>query len=230
MKKIFIISCMVVLSYTALSQQIIKKNAELGDFVTLLGAAGYEIFSYDISEMLNERYDIVVVKKEFSAGKEIESSNLIRVSNKRILTEFPESQWQKIIDEGRIIDTKTQAIAHAEKISFGFYPSGNDSTKHMQIDVPEFMRSTKIIFKLRGLTQKESDKLLFFYHTRPFKMTAFKEDEFIPLILLGSGWYDERFNVFRFCGEREIEPDMSSEILKDVPHHYIVGVKFVKKQ
>ena len=221
---------MLVLSCTAFGQQVKSKNVELDDMISVLGAAGYEFFIYDISEMLNERYNIVFVKKEFSAGKEIESSNLTTVSNKRLLTEFPESQWQKIIDEGRVIDPKTQAISHAEKISFGFYPSGNDSTKNMQINVPGFMSMNKITFQLRGLTTKDSEKMMFFYHTRPFRIKAFQEDEFIPLILLGSGWYDERFNVFRFCGEREIEPDMSSEILKDVPHHYVVGIKFVKRQ
>ena len=221
---------MLVLSYTAFGQQIKSKNVELDDLISLLGVAGYELFNYDISEMLNERYNIVFVKKEFSAGKEIESSNLTTVSNKRLLTEFPESQWQELIDAGRVIDPKTQAISHAEKISFGFYPSGNDSTKLMQVNVPGFMSMNKITFQMRGLTLKDSEKMMFFYNTRPFKIKEFQEDEFIPLILLGSGWYDERFNVLRFCGEREIEPDMSSEILKDVPHHYVVGVKFVKRQ
>ena len=230
MKKIFIISCALVLSYAAFGQKIKSKNVELDDLITLLGASGYELFNFDVTEMLNERYDIVFVKKEFSAGKEIESSTLTMVSNKRILTELPESRWQEIIDEGRVIDPKTQAIAHVEKFTFGFYPSSNDSTKTMQLRVPGFVTYGRITFKLRGLPTKDSDKLVFFYHTRPFKLSVFKEDEFIPLILLGSSWYDEQFDVFRFCGESEIEPDMSSEILKDVPHHYIVGVKFVKKQ
>ena len=221
---------MLVLSCTAFGQQIKSKNVELDDFITLLGASGYEIFSYDITEMLNERYDIVFVKKEFSAGKEIESSNFTMVPNKRLLTDIPESFRQKLIDEGRVIDPKTQAIAHAEKFSFGFHPSGNDSTKLMLINVPDFIMQPRITFKLRGLPVKDSDKLFFSYHTRPFKMKAFKENEFIPLVLFGSVWYDERFDVYRFCGEREIEPDMSSEILKDVPHYYVIGVKFVKKQ
>jgi len=222
--------CGVMLTCSAFGQQIKSKNADIDDLITLIGASGYEFFGFDVTEMLNERYDITFVRKEFLAGNEIESSNLTVVSNKRLMTEFPESQWQKIIDEGRIIDPNTQAIAHAETFSFGFYPSGNDSTKTMQLNVPGFMTMGRVTFKLRGLTRKDSDELLYFYHTRPFKIETFKEDEFIPLILLGSGWYDERFNVFRFCGEREIDPDMSSEILKDVPHHYVVGVRFVKKQ
>ena len=222
--------CGVMLTCSAFGQQIKSKNADIDDLITLIGASGYEFFGFDVTEMLNDRYDITFVRKEFLARNEIESSNLTVVSNKRLMTEFPESQWQRIIDEGRIIDPKTQAIAHAETFSFGFYPSGNDSTKTMQLNVPGFMTMGRVTFKLRGLTRKDSDDLLYFYHTRPFKIETFKEDEFIPLILLGSGWYDERFNVFRFCGEREIDPDMSSEILKDVPHHYVVGVRFVKKR
>ncbi|SHN23021.1 protein of unknown function [Cyclobacterium lianum] len=217
MKKIIIISCILVLCCTAYGQQIKKNNVELDDIISLLGASGYEVFSFDITEMLNERYDIVFTKKEFLKGKEIKSSDLATVSNKSLLTDIPESHRQKIIDEGGVIDPKTQAISHAERFSFGFFPSGNDSTKTMQLEVPGFLKMGRIPFKLRGLSTKDSDKLMFLYFTRPFKLVAFKEEEFIPLILLGSGWYDEKYNVFRFCGEIEIDPNMSSQILKDTP-------------
>jgi hypothetical protein len=221
---------MLLLTCTVFGQQIKTKNVEADDIITLLDAAGYKLFSFDITEMLNERYDIVFVRKEFEAGKEIDAFDLTTASNKRLLTDFPEFQWQEIIDEGMVIDAKAGALALAEKITFGFYPSDNDSTRLMQINVPKIMSMHGIQFKLRGFTQKNSDKMSFFYHTRPFKMKAVREDEFIPLILFGSAWYDERFDIFRFCGENEIEPDMSSEILKEVPHHYVIGVKFVKRQ
>ena len=229
MKKIFIHSCLLLtLSLSAFGQQIKNKNVELDDFVTLLGANGYELFSYDVSEMLNERYDIVIIKKEYLAGNEIESSDLAKMRNKTLLTDIPESSRQGFIDAG-LVDPITQAFSKAEKIIFGFYPSGNDSTKLLNINIPNVMGRGQIQFKFRGIIAKDSEKVVYFYHTRPFKIKEFKENEFIPLILLGSGWFDERFNIIRFCGEREIEPDMSSEILKDVPHHYVVGVKFVKK-
>ena len=230
MKKIFIHTCLLlVISFSAFGQQIKNKNVELDDLITLLGASGYELFNYDISEMLNERYDIFIIKKEYVAGNEIESSELTMAKNKTLLTDIPESARQGFIDAG-LVDPVTQAISEAEKISFGFYPSGNDSTKLLSIDIPKVMRINKVQFKFRGITEKETNRIVYFYHTRPFKIKEFKENEFIPLILLGSGWLDERFNIFRFCGEREIEPDMSSEILKDVPHHYIIGLQFIKKQ
>ena len=230
MKKIFIISCVLVLSCAAFGQQIKNKNVELDDLIALLGSAGYELFSYDITEMLNERYDIVFIRKEFEGGKETGTLKFPPIPNKRFLTDFPESFWQQMIDEGRIIDHNTQAIAHAERITFGFHPYNNDSTKFVRMIVPGFTRGSGTPLKLRGLPMKDSDKKVYSYHTRPFKIGTFKEGEFIPFILFGSSWYDERVNAFRFCGEREIDPDMSSEILKDVPHHFIIGVEFNKKQ
>jgi len=233
MKKIFITFCVLVLSCAAFGQQIKSKNAELEDLITLLNFAGYELFSFDISEMLNEQYDITIVQKEFLAGKEIESSDIDTISNMMLLTDFPESSRQEVLQDileiGLDFDHKTQVFAKVEKINFGFIPSGNDSTKFILIDVP-VRNKNRVTLKLRGLTTNDSNKMLFYYHTRLFKISIFKEDEFIPLILFGSAWYDERFNIFRFCGEREIDPDMSSEILKDIPHHYVVGVKFVKRQ
>ena len=219
---------MLVLSYAAFGQQIKKTNVEFDDFITLLNAAGYELFNYDISEMLNERYDITIVRKEFEAGKEIVSSNLTTVPNKTLLTDIPESSRQGFIDAGRVIDPITQAITLVEKISFGFYPSGNDSTKFLQLNVPGVTRGTTTL-KLRGLTIKDWDKVTFFYTIRPFQIKTFNEDEFIPLVLIASGWYDERFNIVRACTEREIEPEMSNELYRNIPHHYILGVKFVKK-
>jgi len=230
MKKIFIIFCVLVLSCAAFGQQIKKQNVELNDVVTLLGLAGYELFSYDITEMLNERYDMVFVRKEFDAGKEIANLNLSTIPNKRLLTDLPESYWQQMIDAGQIIDSKTQAIAHAEKITIGFHPHNNDSTKFIRISVPGFVTGMGVSLKMRGLPVKDSAQKVYRYHVLPFKIGTFKEGEFIPLILFGSSWYDEQYNAYRFCGEREIDPDMSSEILKDVPHHYVFGVRFVKKQ
>ena len=229
MKKNFIIICMLVLSCTAFGQQIKNKNVELEDFTALLNAAGYESFNYDISEMLNERYNITITQKEYEAGKEIASTNRMTAPNMILLTDIPEPARQGFIDAGRIIDQKTQAISFVEKISFGFYPSNNDSTKNMMISVPGAGGGTGTL-KLRGLSQKDSDKLLFFYTTRPFQIKEFKEGEFIPLVLVSSGWYDEQFGIFRSCGQREIEPEMSDETYRNIPHHYIVGVTFVKRE
>ena len=229
MKKIFIVICVLFLSNAAFSQQIKSKNAELEDLMGLLKASGYELFNFDITDMLKEQYIIQIVSKEYDKEGEITSKNLTTAQNKVLLTEFPESSWQRIIDDGRVIDPETKAIAHAEKIVFGFHPSKNDSTVLLQLNIPN-ITMTGTSLKMRSISFKDSDEKWYKYHIRPFKIETFKEDTFIPLVLFGSMWHDERFDIFRFCGEKEIAPDMSSDILKDVPHYYVFGVIFKKKQ
>ena len=90
MKKTFMLTCMLVFSYTIFGQQIKSKNVELDDFITLLGSAGYELFNFDITDMLKEHYNIVFVRKEYAEGKEIRSINLNMVSNKTLLSEYSE--------------------------------------------------------------------------------------------------------------------------------------------
>ena len=47
-------------------------------------------------------------------------------------------------------------------------------------------------------------------------------------VALASFWFDEKYSVIRFCGAKEIDPDMSTEILKDTPHYYVIGVTLTK--
>ena len=70
----------------------------------------------------------------------------------------------------------------------------------------------------------------YFYRPRPFKFNAteIKESLEIPLVLYASAWVDEKYKIIRFCGEKEIDPEMNAKILKHVPHYYIIGIKAEK--
>ena len=223
------ISCMLLLAYITFGQQIRSRDVDIDDIMNLLQASGYELFSFDITEMLNERYDIHFIKKEFEAGERIGFLGITAFPNKRLLTDFPEAHWQDFFDSGgQIIDPETQAIAHAERINIGFHPSNNDSIKFMQISVPDFGASRRPL-RLRGLTIEGSDRQFYSYHVRPFRIEAFEANTFIPLILVGSVWIDERFNMARFCSERVFNPDMSNESLQFIPHYFVIGVRFDRR-
>ncbi|WP_373151839.1 DUF5041 domain-containing protein, partial [Bacteroides caccae] len=47
----------------------------------------------------------------------------------------------------------------------------------------------------------------------------------LTLILYGSAWLDKQHDIIRFCGEREIDPEMKAEILKDIPHYFVIGIE-----
>ncbi len=94
------------------------------------------------------------------------------------------------------------------RLSFTLMPSGIGGA--MPLDV---------------ITLEQSFKHKPNYSSRPFK---FEGDGGvtgeIPLLLYGSFYYDEKYDIMRFCGEREISPDISSEIVQHIPHFYVVGV------
>ena len=212
MKKIFMISCMLLLAYTTFGQQIRSRDVDIDDIMTLLRASGYELFSFDITEMLNERYDIHFIKKEFEAGEEIATTNLVS---------FPIPNQVMLTDRTLLL----------ERVNLGFYPSGNDSTKLMNIHAPEVITwPNPIRFNLKALRNNDLITNHFFYEMRPFATNTFRENEFIPLVLLGSAWWDEQLNTFRFCVENEFNPDMSSETLKLMPHYFVVGIRFDRSE
>ena len=76
----------------------------------------------------------------------------------------------------------------------------------------------------------ETRYVSYMYSSRPFRLDAAANADTveIPLVFFGSGWYDKRFNVTRFCGESEIDPQLQAEIVKDVPHAYVVGMRLEK--
>ncbi|MBO7129958.1 MAG: DUF5041 domain-containing protein [Prevotella sp.] len=40
-----------------------------------------------------------------------------------------------------------------------------------------------------------------------------------------SYWYEPETGVSRFCGESVIKPDLSSDIVKSIPHFFVLGLK-----
>ena len=69
----------------------------------------------------------------------------------------------------------------------------------------------------------------YMYDYFPFKVDKIQLGEFIPLVMLGSYWFDEEAGFFRFCGEDELEADLSSKILSLVPHYYVFGMSVTKR-
>ena len=68
----------------------------------------------------------------------------------------------------------------------------------------------------------------YMYDYRPFKVGALQLGEFTPLVALGSYWYDERYDLYRFCGEGELDPDLSVGMLVSSPHYYVLGIIVTK--
>ena len=113
-----------------------------------------------------------------------------------------------------------------EKLVIGFAPSGNDSTAIYTFNFSEG-RGFNGRLSLRAIyAPEEPTKSRYSYESRPFELVPpFEKGEFVPLILYGSYWYEPETGFSRFCGESVIKPDLSSDIVKSIPHFYVLGIK-----
>lgn len=229
MKRFLSILCAVLTAATVCGQQIRSREAGFDDFRTLLEAAGYEAFGFDLTDFLDKpgRYDMTVSIKEYEAGREIYCRKIPCGPNKMLVTDFPEDSRGEIARE-RMADPDAGVYTQAEGLTIGFYPSGVDSTRMLNIRIPE-MREANQRLTLRSITSTGGYTLTRYY-TRPFVVDSFAPGKFIPLVFFGSMWFDAKHNLFRFCGENEIAPDLSSEIVGNIPHFYVIGIEFTEKQ
>lgn len=64
-----------------------------------------------------------------------------------------------------------------------------------------------------------------FYNIRNYRQGEFKYGEKMPMMAIASSWYDERFNVTRFCGASVLSVDDTDtkELLDNSPNYYIIS-------
>ncbi len=225
----------VLASFSASAYVLEPVEPTFQDYSSLLSAAGYELYSFDISGLVDDQYRIEIKVREY-AGDSLVNGNVTGFSsifsNRTMLTDF-DLEDQKNIKPENMYDAEKGIYSAAEKINVGFLPvsDAKDGGKRISclFELPDM--GTRIYhLNLQPQYAPDSTEPFFSYSTRPFITTEWKENEYIPLVLLGSFWYDQKYNVFRFCGENKISPDMSSTILKYVPHYYVIGITLTKKQ
>lgn len=114
----------------------------------------------------------------------------------------------------------------SENLVIGFAPSDTDSTATYVYSFGEVSSFSGRLPLKPAFSTHASALPVYIYTSRSFELVPpFKVGEFIPLVLYGSYWYDKNCNGHRFCGERLIKPDLTSEILKNIPHYYVLGIQ-----
>lgn len=228
---LFLILTATVFSLSAHAQELKRTEPDFSDYIPLLNTAGYEVFTFDISSLKDETYDIEFFFQEYTDGVLVEDQTnegplryIFR--NRRMLSDFPEEYHQEILAEGPIYDLEKGICTLGEKISIGFSPSA-DSLKSVAMTVDHIGAIRKLLPMKAQNTAP--GKYEYMYDYRPFKVSAIQLGEFIPLVMFGSYWYDEKYDLFRFCGESELDPDLSSKMLASIPHYYVLGMTVTKK-
>lgn len=192
------------------------------DLEQLLKLGGYENYSFDLTPLLSRDYMLQLIAQEYENGELVATNILGTRANKTHLSAFPPEDQKEILEQGLAADAEHDIFTQSDRLSIRLMPVKDDSIRLCSIDVENIaiMRFPFALKKVSG-----GDMEICMYETRPFEKYEFHNLEFCPLLLLGSFWYDEQFNIFRFCGENEISHDLNSKILKHIPHYYIIGIR-----
>lgn len=195
MKKTFIIALLALVALAGQAQEIRTIEPTLNDYLPLLKAQGCMVYSFDTKDFNGAQAEPVVM--EYVKG-----------------------------EEPKDVLGFSFSMNFGEKLVIGFAPSGNDSTAIYTFNFSEG-RGFNGRLNLRAIYASEAPtKSRYIYESRPFELVPpFENGKFIPLVLYGSYWYEPETGVSRFCGESIIKPDLSSDIVKNIPHFYVLGIK-----
>lgn len=232
MKKPATLLCVVALFGPLRAQDSLRvtpQPIQLEDVVDVLEMNGISIHRFDLRPLLKTHYNVSFYVDEYRhAEKQGRVHSFMFGPNIMSVTEYPEEQWEDIRREYHLAPNENEY--DLIKIATLVFRVKDDSLVYISVGSPDAGRMSKRLklYPVEGETRYVS----YMYSSRPFRLDAVANADTveIPLVFFGSGWYDKRFNVTRFCGEREIDPQLQAEIVKDVPHAYVVGMRLEKKK
>ena len=195
MNKAIITTLLALVALAGQAQEIKANEPTLGDYMQLLKAKGYIAYSFDMKDFKDRSVEPVIM--EYTKG-----------------------------EEARDVLGFSFSFPIGEKLVIGFAPSSNDST-YVYSYQSGGGGGFNATLKLQPVFAPEMPtKQAYRYESRPFELVSPVETgKLIPLVLFGSYWYEQETGVSRFCGDKQIKPDLSSDIIKDIPHFYVLGIK-----
>ena len=221
MKKILILLCAILWGIGAEAQRLRSADTTTDDLKQLLAEAGYQTHAFDLTDFLSKTYHVQLQIREYIAGEQVKTLTW-DFENRMMVTDFSKEEQQEIKRLGIAYNFKKGILAQADRLVLQLIPTKCDSLRTLSMNLPN-MGTSHARLQLRPISDGKSS--YYNYAMRPFQLKEFREGEFTPLLFYGSYWFDARANRFRFCGEKQIAPDLSSEIVERVPHFFVIGVQ-----
>ena len=222
---ITIFACLCVMSSIVGGRELRLKTTSFEDYIPLLENAGFHLESFDISDLADSSYYIQLQIREYEAGKTDFKTNMMpyALDNRTMANELKDT----IIPAEEMAVPEKGIYTLGRKVNIGLR-SVTDSTKTVLMDIPE-IGTMPLSLKMRKVHNPETgDDIMIEYDARPFKVDSIRINDFTPLVWVGSFWWDGDFKIFRCCGENEIS-SLSSEIVDNSPHYYVIGIVVTPK-
>ena len=230
MKTLLILAGSLCATTYAGAQEIAPVKTTFEDMEVVLNQAGFESYAYDLSSFLegDTRYDVAIRIKEYDGGKELDNDRVFHLGSTRVLRSDLPEEYRAEIPDSVLLDRERGIISESGRLVLGRYPTGVDSVARWVLYLENGSRGSARLDLKAVIT---SDNPPFYgYESRVFMKSGFEPGKFIPLIFFGSMWYDAQHGFYRFCGESEIDPDLTKGmIVKQVPHFYVFGVELTAK-
>ncbi len=129
---------------------------------------------------------------------------------------------------GMVNEMKGQRLKMAKTLSIGFSPRQSvQSDSMVTVSVhPEHQNGLARDLVLKPVP--DAPETFYLYEKVPIRVSALRPNTFIPLALYGSFWWDSKYKICRFCGEKELTEEniKESDYFKHSPHYYIIGAIF----
>lgn len=233
MKKLITLLCAVALVGDLRAQDSLRvttQTIQLEDVIDVLDMNDIHVHRFDLQSLLKTHYDITFYVDEYRhAEKQGRVHSFLFGPNIMSVEVYPEEQWEAVRQEHHLAPNESE-FDYIKSVTLTLQVK-DDSLATISVGSPGVGRMSKSSLKLypvEGYTQA----INYMYDSRPFRLESVTDGDTveIPLVFFGSWWYDKRFNVTRFCGESEIDPQLQAEIVKDVPHAYVIGMRLEKKK
>ncbi|MFI3259983.1 MAG: DUF5041 domain-containing protein [Rikenellaceae bacterium] len=223
--KIFLTLCSLLSIFCTSAQKITTADINAQDLQGVVSNLfRIEMCKYDLSAYLNKRCNFTLYIDEYTrtATEGLKKERLHTINtgqNRRFIDDIEAREYYKgeaNFDEESNELTMIESLTIAARIE-------NDSTALLSLNsAPMGMGGS---FPMKVITLEDSYKKQPTYGSRPFNLEgSANEGGEIPLLLYGSFYYDEKAKLLRFCGEKEIDPNLSSQIVENIPHFYVVGI------
>ena len=226
MRHLIVIPFLISLVGNLSAQTIARITPSTSDALFILEAMGVEMLRFDLSKLQDSTYNMGLYVDEYVDGvKQKREWNMHMGKNRMVVSE---EYAQELRDAGtENFDSINNLLLCHKDVGLYILPK-NDSTVMCQFKFTDggaggFPLSLKEL-------KYTSPRFQYSYGMRPFRVDEHDlSKQEIPLMLYASYWYDENAKVYRFCGDNEINPDMSTEMLTYLPHYYVIGISIVKE-